>query len=447
MSQFLNSSSNSTVDPFLPIFARNLGATPVDVGLLAGIFSLVSISQLLWARFAERAQKHRSLVFLGRLMAALLYLPMMLLKQGQILVLLALRFLQGIFVSATAPTETSLMNEHIPLEKRTKILPWFTQLGLIGVILGTLLGGLLFTSLTAEFRLSEEMAFGILFVWTAVLGMASSLLLLTAIPSDRAVPLSPESLILQNISVPSQLGWFAKTKAYLRAFGNFWWFCLFAAVFNFGAHFAAPFFIIIQIESYNLTLFEAAILTTIATSCQIAVLILQRRYDFIRKVGTRNMLFPALLLISLSTIAVIVPYYFEQMPIFLWLTATWVVLGLGWGIFNATLIILLLDIIHPKYRATLVAIYNTLVGIAMFLAPVLGGLSVVLSNITSVFLIRSAIILLAIILVIRVKDPEIPGTLLFPTRNVFVKNFRTLAGRGREALVIHTRRKTRNGIE
>ncbi|MHA2273621.1 MAG: MFS transporter [Candidatus Hodarchaeales archaeon] len=136
MSQFLNSSSNSTVDPFLPIFARNLGATPVDVGLLAGIFSLVSISQLLWARFAERAQKHRSLVFLGRLMAALLYLPMMLLKQGQILVLLALRFLQGIFVSATAPTETSLMNEHIPLEKRTKILPWFTQLGLIGVILG-----------------------------------------------------------------------------------------------------------------------------------------------------------------------------------------------------------------------------------------------------------------------------------------------------------------------
>ncbi|MFW9914263.1 MAG: MFS transporter [Candidatus Thorarchaeota archaeon] len=447
LSQFLNSSSTSTVDPFLPIFARSLGATPVDVGILAGIFSLVSISQLLWASFAERAQKHRSLVFLGRLLVALLYLPMILLKHGQIMILWILRFFQGVFASATAPTEISLMNEYIPAQRRTKILPWLTQLGLIGTILGTLLGGLLFTSLTAEIRLSEELAFGILFVWTAVLGIASSLLFLTAISQEKGAPLSPESLILQRINVPSQLGVFAKAKAYFRAFDNFWWFCLFAAVFNFGTHFAAPFFIIIQIESYDLTLFEAGIMTAIATSCQVSVLIVQRRYDFIRKVGTRNMLFPALLLISLSTFAVAIPYYFEKMPILLWLAVSWIFLGLGWGIFNSTLIILLLDILHPRYRATLVAIYNTIIGIVMFFAPVLGGLLVISTNIASVFVFRSVIILLAMILVIRIKDPEIPGTLLLPTRNVVLKHFRTLSGRGREALVVYARRKPRNGIE
>ncbi|MFX0114818.1 MAG: MFS transporter, partial [Candidatus Hodarchaeota archaeon] len=268
--QFLNSASASTIDPFLPIFARKIGATSIEIGILSGIFSLINISQIIWAKVAAKGE-NRLIAFLGKIISGLLFIPMAFLKTGQIVILLILRFLQGLFTSAAAPTETSLMASHIPQRDRTKRMQTFTRLALIGGLLGTLFAGFAFTYLNSELKVSDEVAFTVIFILTGLLGILTAFVFLASVPEYRGLPEpDPSSIIYHSVSSsPSRTSLFAKIQLYLRHFSNFWWFCVFAMVFYFGVYLASPFFIILEIEEYGFSFAEAAILTSISTACQI----------------------------------------------------------------------------------------------------------------------------------------------------------------------------------
>ncbi|MFX0211315.1 MAG: hypothetical protein ACFFDT_35365 [Candidatus Hodarchaeota archaeon] len=62
---FLNSYGNANVDSFIPIFARYLGATASQVGLLSGLYTLVNLFQLLWANLFTIMKKNRIFIILG----------------------------------------------------------------------------------------------------------------------------------------------------------------------------------------------------------------------------------------------------------------------------------------------------------------------------------------------------------------------------------------------
>ncbi|MFX0066306.1 MAG: MFS transporter, partial [Candidatus Hermodarchaeota archaeon] len=295
-SHFLKNAGNATVEPFLPIFAQTIGATPIEVGLLAGLFSLINISQIIWVRVATRIRKFKLPAFFGKALSGLLFIPMAFLNVGQIVLLLLFRFLQGFFTSAATATETALMAEHISKEERTARIPLFTRFGLIGAFFGTLLGGIAFSWLSIELEFSPQLVFVLLFFWTGILGILSSLIFFRSVPEYRksVQPISPEKLIFEHIiSAPSRNPWITRSRAYLGRFGNFYRICLFAAVLYFGVYLAAPFFIILEINVYQLTFLEAAILTSISVSCQILASVLERKRKLFDKFGSRYLLFPA----------------------------------------------------------------------------------------------------------------------------------------------------------
>ncbi|MFX1534258.1 MAG: MFS transporter [Promethearchaeota archaeon] len=437
-SQFLKNAGNATVEPFLPIFAQTIGATPIEVGLLAGLFSLINISQIIWVRVATRIRKFKLPAFFGKALSGLLFIPMAFLNVGQIILLLFFRFLQGFFTSAATSTETALMAEHISKEERTARIPLFTRFSLIGAFCGTLFGGIALSWLTEELKFSTQLVFVLLFFWTGILGMLSSLIFFRSVPEYRksVQPISPEKLIFEHtINAPSRTSWITRTRAYLGRFGDFYRICFFAAVLYFGVYLAAPFFIILEINVYQLTFFEAAILTSISVSCQILTSILERKIKLFDRFGTRYLLFPALSCIWVVSILVTVPYFFKGFPIFLWCIGIWTLVGTGWGLFNSAIIVLLFNTAHPKYRPTLLAIYSTLTGFMMFLGPIIGGALVELAQtIIIVFLIRFIFLIGAFFLLILVKDPEVPASLLYPMLIVFKRYIRTTA-RGGEAVI------------
>ncbi|MFX0066049.1 MAG: hypothetical protein ACFFC7_28105, partial [Candidatus Hermodarchaeota archaeon] len=96
---------------------------------------------------------------------------------------------------------------------------------------------------------------------------------------------------------------------------------------------------------------------------------------------------------------------------------------------------------HPKYRPTLLAIYSTLTGLMMFLGPTIGGVLVELAQtVIIIFLVRFILLIGVFFLLILVKDPEIPASLVSPMWSVFKRYARTTA-RGREAVITYIRTK------
>ncbi|MFX1534288.1 MAG: MFS transporter [Promethearchaeota archaeon] len=436
----LDNISKASIDMFMPMFARVIGASAIEIGLLSGLYTLINISQLIWAKLSSKLGQSRIFVVLGWLVSALLFIPMLLVKKGQIILLLLLRFLQGFFTSAAAPTQASLMADHIPQDKRANKVNNFTRLGLIGALIGSISGGLLFTLLADNFQLNIDLTFIVLFLWTMVLGVMASVFFFLSVPDYRYLDrLDPLILTQRNIvhsTMSSKTRFINKYKAYITKFENFWVLCLFAGIFYFAVHMAGPFFIILEIEHYYFSFFQASLLTSISTLTQMVIVSFLARTKLLDKYGRKLTLFIGVALVSLSTVLVVIPYYLNVSP-YLWCVFVWVILGTGWGLFNPALSVFILDIAHPKYRAALIATYNTLTGITMFLGPITGGLIIdFFQNITLTFLIRALIIILTLIVLLKIKEPVIPATLIHPPRYYFTKLLRYSAGRGPEPLLM-----------
>ncbi|MFX0092613.1 MAG: MFS transporter [Candidatus Hodarchaeota archaeon] len=439
----LDNISKASIDMFMPMFARAIGASAVEIGLLSGLYTLINISQLLWAKLSSKLGQSRIFVALGWLVSALLFIPMLFIKKGQIIVLLVVRFLQGFFTSATVPTQAALMADHIPQDERANKISKFTKLGLIGALAGTICGGLLFSLLADVFWLTTDLTFIILLLWTMVLGVIASIIFFVSVPDfnylDRLDPviLTQRSIIHSKSMSKTRL--IHRYKAYMTKFKNFWILCLFAAIFYFAVNMAGPFFIILEIEYYQFSFFQASLLTSINTFTQIVFASLLAKTEMLDKYGRRISLTIGVSFVSLSTVLVVIPYYFIDVSPYLWCIFVWMILGISWGIINPSLSVFLLDIAHPKYRTTLIATYNTVTGITMFLGPIIGGIIIDFSqNITLTFLIRSVIVLLTLTILLKTKEPIIPASLIHPPKYYFTKLLRFSAGRGFEPLLLQT---------
>ena len=436
LSNAIFNTSTSTIEQFIPLYAETIvGASLSQIGIITGIYAILNVTQLFWARISLYIGKQRIFVVLGWFFTALLYLPLALLKLGQIVLLTIIRMFQSFFLSATLSTQASLQADLISQKQRAEKISLFTRLSLIGSLLGTLLGGFLFTYFADTLNFSPILSYTILFLWTAILGVLASLLFVVSVPDYQRIDKDDlNEDILSTITVnsrTSKLSLVQKTQNYLIKFHNFWLFTVFACIFYFGVYLASPYYILLEINYYHFSYFQASILTGINTSVQILIAFIFHKSKILDIIGRKNPLFPAIIFIIIAGISAIVPYYITGLPAYLWCLGVWTLLGVGWGIFNLTLRVFLLDIAHPKYRVSLIAIFNTSMALANFAGPVIGGfISEFFNNLTYIFVLRAVIIFVAFFMLIKVPEPEIPGTLLKPVRNIFFNVIRNNAGRG-----------------
>ena len=439
LANMLINTSGSTVDQFMPLYANFLGATNTEIGLLTGLYALINVSQLIWAKLSTALARMRIFVIIGWLIQALLFIPIAFLKHGQVLVLIILRFFQGFFSSATAPTYASLQADHILEKDRATRLSQFARLALVGSLIGTLAGGMLFNYLLDILNLGLVSSYTIVFIWTCLLGIMAALVFSLSVPDyQRINTIDSEILVMRELYAStdsSKLSLKQQITIYITKFRNFWHFVVFAMIFWFGVYIAGPFFIIVEIEYYNFSFFEAGLLSAFSIIVQIFIVIYLEHSKILDRLGRKIMLYPAIFLAALTSIATIIPMY---LPIhaFSWCIIIWIVSGFGWGVLNAVLTILLLDIVHPKYRTTLIAIFNTIIGLIMFLGPVIGGiLTDLFANIIFVFILRFLFMVLSMIFLFKVTEPTIPGTLVRPVRYVFPRVLRHTSLRGVEVVL------------
>ncbi|MFX0182890.1 MAG: MFS transporter [Candidatus Hodarchaeota archaeon] len=434
LASFCENTSRGGVDQFMPIYARIIGANPSQIGLMTGLFALVSIFQLFWINISLKVRKSKFFVIMGWVVTFCLFIPISLVRKGHFLLLLIIRTIQGFFYSASSPTQSSLMAEHIPQKERARKVGTLTWISLGGAFCGTLLSGFVVSTLSDVLLIDLKAAFTLLFLWTCLLGLLASLIFYLSVPDHKPIfKKDPDLTLQQEITypdLPSKLTTLQKISRYYKKFGNFWRFCLFSSIFYFGVNLAAPFFIILKIEVYHISFFIASVFTSISTISQVILGILLIHYGLLDKIGRKLPLIVGTVLVSFGSIGVTFPYYLG-ISVYEWGIFTWTVMGIGWGIFNASLSVFLLDIVHPQYRLQLIALFNTINAFTMFLGPLLGGVIIeTLNNIPIVFLLRGVIIIFCLFILITVKEPEIPGILTHPIKYLFIKYFRLGYDRG-----------------
>ncbi|MFX0064076.1 MAG: MFS transporter [Candidatus Hermodarchaeota archaeon] len=404
LSQSLTSASKSTIDPFLPIFARSIGATVSQIGLLFSLFGLINISQVIWARLSTKLQKFRVFIFLGNLISALLFIPMALLKFGQLIILFSLRFLQSFSISAAIPTETSLLAEYVSQNERTKRFTSFTQINLLGIAIGTLIGSLIFSYLTTCLLYDNNMSLMLIFLWTGLLGILGALIFFVSVPEFYHGNDLLEAINHDSKSNPLQLNQLMP-KNYLVNIRNYWYFCGCVAVFYLGINLASPFLIVFIVEDYGFTASEVGFFTTIYLFTQILTVFYCKRYNFLDRFSKKLLILISLSLISLSSIAIILPHHYDGFPVLFWTILVWIIMGIGWGVFNITIAVFLLEVVDPTRKTTLIAIYNTLVALMIFLGSIIGCFLIELTkNFSSVFLLRGFFSFCTFFMIIFVKE-------------------------------------------
>ena len=166
------------VQPILPIFARRLGASGLEVGLLTSGFMLArAFTSYFIGRHIDQSGRRASIMRIGLL--SLFALTLLYFWAGELFVLILLRFGQGICSGLIWPVAQTMVAESADTGYRTRALSLYQITGRIGALLSRvfLSAGLL---LAASLGFGEIGSFRFLFLLAAAIilvGFIESLLL------------------------------------------------------------------------------------------------------------------------------------------------------------------------------------------------------------------------------------------------------------------------------
>ncbi len=138
---FLVMAGFGVIIPILPFFARDLGASPLDMGLLVTLFALAQfIFAPIWGNYSDRLGRKKILVFSQAGYALSFFLMGM---ATSVSVLHLARVLGGLLSAATFPTAHAYIADFTSKEERTRSLGAMGAALNLGFILGPAAGGLL----------------------------------------------------------------------------------------------------------------------------------------------------------------------------------------------------------------------------------------------------------------------------------------------------------------
>lgn len=130
--------SISMLLPTLPLYVRDLGGSPVDVGLVMGIFSIGVLAVRPFVGKAVDTRGRRPVLVIGSLVAAAmapLYIGL-----TAIVLLMGVRILHGVGLSAFTSASTTMVTDLAPPERRTEYLGYLSTSSILAFALGPLIG-------------------------------------------------------------------------------------------------------------------------------------------------------------------------------------------------------------------------------------------------------------------------------------------------------------------
>ncbi|BAS26646.1 MFS transporter [Limnochorda pilosa] len=413
-----SSASENAMLPFIPMFALALGAGPAAIGLVAAFPTLLgNLFQIPAARLAERFG-HRRLYLLGSL-GRLLWLPVALLPfldlpaDTAVALLIGLLSLRTAVISLAVPAWTTLMAQAVPLRLRGRYFSNRNLYASLSALLAAASGGWLV-------RLAGYPA-----GYAALFGVAT-LAGLLAVESVTRMPVEPLEPAHRPSHAPSSgpdhppaeaapqphpplspglhLGFGARLRAVTRAFRPdqpFSRYILTSFAWTFAVNLPAPLFAV----HFKQVLGGNEAIWGLTTATNLTVTMIGQRYWGRRTVtlGDRNIVILGGLgasLLALLWAVIPAPWYVFGLEL---------LGGMAWSGYNLAAFTLLLRVLPPHNQAGRVAAYNTAVGLAAGLAPMLGGFLVSFLGTRGMFLLSGTLRLVALAFFARaVQVPHTP---------------------------------------
>ena len=204
------------VVPLLPVYAHDLGASGVYIGLIFGAFSLSRTFLLPYFGRLSDQKGRKPLIVTGLLAYALVSIAFIFSETVETLILL--RFLQGIASAMIMPVSLAYVGDITPVGREGFSMGLFNMSVFIGLSIGPLMGGVI------KDRFSLQGAFACMGV-LAFLGFLLSFFFLPPTTSERVVNRKKKPIGWQHILKDRELaGLFLFRFTYTACIGIIWGF-------------------------------------------------------------------------------------------------------------------------------------------------------------------------------------------------------------------------------
>ncbi len=349
-------------ESFFSAFAVFLKATNMQLGLLGSLpQALGSLSQLFSNKLIELFKSRKKFVYIGALLEGLMYIPIALVfffgtfRVFHLVLFVCLYWIFGMIIS---PAWNSWMGDLVHEKERGIYFGRRNRITGLILFFSLLMGGLILQRFT-DGTIKEYIGFIIIFS-IALLARVVSFLYLTKKyePKYTIVPEAQFSFID-----------FLK-QARSRNFGLF---VLYLCFMNFSVFFAAPFFTAYMLYDLKLNYMTFTIIN--ATALIIKYLSMPVWGKSSDKYGTKKILTLTGFLMPLIPVL----WLFSKDTLYLILIQMYS--GFVWAGFEISSFNFVFDTTTPAKRATCVAYYNVLNGVAIFIGAMIGGIIVKYNNV------------------------------------------------------------------
>ena len=407
-------------ESYIVPFAIALKSSNFQISMLTSFTGLISpIAQIFGSNLMEKNPR-KKIICIGVAFQALMWIPILLLgifMYKNILTsylpffLILFYILYAISGAIAGPAWFSLMGDLVPEKKRGEYF------GNRNKIAGTIA---LIATLTGAFILDYFKTHGIVLIGFAVLFFFASIFRLISASLFRK-HYDPEFKL--NDGYYFSLWQFLK-KAYSNNFGRF---AIMVALMQFATAISGPFFAVYMLKDLQ---FSYATFMFVNISASIAsLLVFPFLGRFSDKYGNRELIKLGAILIPFVPILWLIspnPIYIILIPQLL-SGAAWAAFNLGAGNF-------IYDSVTPQKRGLVVAYYNVLIGIGIFIGATLGGLlaqylTITFMNILLFIFLVSGLVRLAVVIFMLPKIREVK-TVKKPKSNplIYIKEIRPIKG-------------------
>ena len=352
------------VSPLLPIYAENLGATGIWLGVIFSAFALSrSVFMPIIGRISDRRGR-KWIILTGMFAYAVLSLAYLI--AGSVYSLTAVRFAHGLASAMVVPIAMAYIADLSEKGKEGSHMGNFSISMFLGMGVGPLLGGFL------------NDTFGMPSVFYAMAGLSAFATLLVAIslpeakPGGFALPDAPSTPMPALIKLPVMQG--VMVFAFISALGR-GGMMVFVPVFG---------------PLIAISPFEVGIVLSANT---FLMALLQVPIGRLTDTGNK-----VTLIVAGSTIAAIALAVIPLTHSFLPLLLVTSLIGVGGAIQQPAIMALTVDAGRTIGMGTSMGAYNTVFGIGMIIAPLMGGAFMDFVGIEAVFYVGGAISLIGTVI-------------------------------------------------
>ncbi len=343
--QILFNFSNGIINPYVPIYAVQLGASSEEMGWLRALTNLFgNIIQVPWGIISDKMGKYLPAILIGGLLSAALWLPLLLVTDP--IQLISVIALQALATSIITPAWASLIGRLTPKARRGVITSYINIAASIGAIGATLFSGYVMTLIGGSLSDMYMIPIGL-----AALFGGLSTLVMVKLREEKKMARPPTS---------SWIDWKG-----LRSNLNFQILCKVSFIHSFFMSLSWPLFAITKVQVVGADMMQIAFISVISG---LVGIIIRRFIGRISDYAGRR----TLLVVSRAGIFVY-PTLYALATNISYLVLAELIVGVFGAISDIVLFAYQLDITPPNQRGAGTALYNTVIGVATFSGSLAGG--------------------------------------------------------------------------